>query len=174
MMFRAVVDTNVAVTANRRRTHASISCQIRCIERLDALVAGGVILIDDRQLILSEYRNQLTPTKGPVDGDDGDPSRLSGDFQLVHVRVLLVPRPLRRSVLCRMLRAELLHDDAVLEERLFVFRPTAVGRVPYRRLADPRDGGELPVPTVESVQPRIIWKLLEMIRRIISRRYGNP
>ena len=69
MKLRAVFDTNVAVVANGRRTHADAACQFRCIERLESIVASGTILIDDRQLILNEYRNRLTPTRGPATGD---------------------------------------------------------------------------------------------------------
>ncbi|MCY4636784.1 MAG: hypothetical protein OXG04_20165 [Acidobacteria bacterium] len=50
-----VVDTNVAMAANGRETHADARCQLACVERLKSLAAGEVVAIDDRGLILDEF-----------------------------------------------------------------------------------------------------------------------
>ena len=45
-----VVDTNVAIVANGRGTHADLRCQLSCVERLKSVAAGEVVAIDDRRL----------------------------------------------------------------------------------------------------------------------------
>ena len=49
-----VADTNVAIAANGRETHADARCQLTCVERLKSLAAGEVVAIDDSGLILEE------------------------------------------------------------------------------------------------------------------------
>ena len=68
-MTAFVVDTNVAIVANGRTTHADAECQLTCVERLKSLVAGEVIAIDDRGLILDEYRRHLRLSGMPGVGD---------------------------------------------------------------------------------------------------------
>lgn len=63
-----VVDTNVAVAANGRMTHASIECQLRCVETLQ-LIRGQMIAIDSSGLVIKEYRNQLSFSGAPGVGD---------------------------------------------------------------------------------------------------------
>ena len=46
-----VVDTNVAVVANGKNTHADKQCQLKCIRKLNAIVDQDVIVIDDAGLI---------------------------------------------------------------------------------------------------------------------------
>ena len=60
-----VVDTNVAVVANGRVTHADQSCRLACVEKLERITEGGVIAIDDRGQILMEYANQLSYSGSP-------------------------------------------------------------------------------------------------------------
>ena len=50
-----VVDTNVAVVANRRNNE-SYACANKCAEALVDIKKFGVIVIDDADSILSEYR----------------------------------------------------------------------------------------------------------------------
>lgn len=68
-MERAVVDTNVAVVANGGNTHADAECKLKCQDRLVSLVEHGVILIDDQDVILSEYRKNLKYSGQPGVGD---------------------------------------------------------------------------------------------------------
>ena len=80
-----VVDTNVAISANGRETHADEQCQLECVRTLRAMVAGEVIAIDDRGSILHEYARNLRWSGQPGTGDvffkhvvncQGDPTRV--------------------------------------------------------------------------------------------------
>ncbi len=64
-----VVDTNVAIAANGRETHADEECQLTCVKRLRSLVAQEVIAIDDRWLVLNEYKKHLSFSGTPGVGD---------------------------------------------------------------------------------------------------------
>jgi hypothetical protein len=64
-----VVDTNVAVVANGRDTHAGAGCQLECVRRLRELVQHGVVVLDQLGLILGEYRKHLRPAGQPGVGD---------------------------------------------------------------------------------------------------------
>ena len=68
-MTTFVVDTNVAIAANGRRTHADTRCQLTCVQRLQSLVAREIVAIDDGNLILDEYKNHLNFSGGPGVGD---------------------------------------------------------------------------------------------------------
>lgn len=70
--MKAVVDTNVAIAANGRNTHASLQCQLTCIELLQKLTAKGSrhqICIDMGERILDEYRAYLYHRGEPGVGD---------------------------------------------------------------------------------------------------------
>ena len=64
-----VVDTNVAIAANGRGTHANKQCQLSCVEKLETVVAREVVAIDDGHAILEEYRRHLRPSGMPGAGD---------------------------------------------------------------------------------------------------------
>ena len=64
-----VVDTNVAIAANGRDTHADMQCQLACIEKLEDVVARGIVALDDDGLILNEYGNHLRYSGMPGMGD---------------------------------------------------------------------------------------------------------
>ncbi|WP_419941330.1 hypothetical protein [Candidatus Palauibacter sp.] len=64
-----VVDTNVAVAANGRETHADKGCQLSCVEKLESVVAREVVAIDDGHAILKEYGRHLRPSGMPGVGD---------------------------------------------------------------------------------------------------------
>ena len=64
-----VVDTNVAIAANGRDTHAEAPCQLACIEKLEGLVKQGVVALDDTGLILDEYGKYLHYSGMPGMGD---------------------------------------------------------------------------------------------------------
>lgn len=46
-MSAAVVDTNVAIVANGRDTHAGARCQLECVRELRALERHGVVVLDE-------------------------------------------------------------------------------------------------------------------------------
>jgi hypothetical protein len=64
-----VVDTNVAVVANGRRTNASLECRLRSVDALGRLVEGGCVVIDSVGRILDEYDRHLRPEEQPGVGD---------------------------------------------------------------------------------------------------------
>ena len=68
-MTAFVVDTNVAIAANGRGTHASPQCQRSCVERLLSVVREGIVAIDDQNSILTEYARHLCHSGMPGVGD---------------------------------------------------------------------------------------------------------
>ena len=68
-MTAFVVDTNVAIAANGRGTHADLQCQRSCVERLAAVVKEETIAIDDVGLIVDEYAKHLRRSGQPGVGD---------------------------------------------------------------------------------------------------------
>ena len=64
-----VVDTNVAIVANRRETDADVRCQLNCVERLRALTSREIVAIDDGGSILEEYKRRLNFSGMPGVGD---------------------------------------------------------------------------------------------------------
>lgn len=64
-----VVDTNVAIVANARDTHADMTCQQNCVKTLRSLTSDGVVAIDDADLILKEYSKHLNHSGQPGVGD---------------------------------------------------------------------------------------------------------
>ena len=68
-MTAFVVDTNVAVAANGRDTHADELCKLACIDRLQIAVDREVIAIDDKGAIIEEYRRRLRASGEPGVGD---------------------------------------------------------------------------------------------------------
>lgn len=70
--MKAVVDTNVTIAANGRDTHASLACQMNCINLLTGLASKKTVdqvFIDDRDLILGEYKKHLNYKGQPGVGD---------------------------------------------------------------------------------------------------------
>ena len=67
-MISFVVDTNVAIAANGRRTHADLPCQLACVQRLRDVVSE-VIAIDDLGHIMGEYAKHLRYAGQPGVGD---------------------------------------------------------------------------------------------------------
>jgi hypothetical protein len=63
-----VVDTNVAVVANRT-TNASLNCELACIEFLRDLLHRGRIYVDVQGEITAEYHVHLKPRGQPGVGD---------------------------------------------------------------------------------------------------------
>lgn len=70
--MNVVIDTNVAIAANGRETHASLACQYACIEFLERLAdskSRDVALLDNGELILDEYKRHLKFHGQPGVGD---------------------------------------------------------------------------------------------------------
>lgn len=70
--MKAVVDTNVAIAANGRNTHASPHCQLKCIEFLQEIInprKGNTLVLDLPGYILDEYRIHLNYRGQPGVGD---------------------------------------------------------------------------------------------------------
>ncbi len=68
-MSKVVVDTNVAIVANGRNTHADIACQLACIKKLKIITHKGVVALDNHDLIFDEYRRRLNFSGEPGVGD---------------------------------------------------------------------------------------------------------
>lgn len=68
-MTARVVDTNVAIAANGRNTHADPDCQRACIKELLTVCQDKVIVIDDLGLIFDEYKQNLHFGGTPGVGD---------------------------------------------------------------------------------------------------------
>jgi len=64
-----VVDTNVAIVANGRNTHADLVCRRQCVEMLEDLCKSHAVVLDDRYRILGEYRGHLNFSGAPGMGD---------------------------------------------------------------------------------------------------------
>jgi hypothetical protein len=64
-----VVDTNVAVVANRQSPQASPHCVLACVDALQRIVKYEKILIDDKNLILQEYLHSLSLAGQPGMGN---------------------------------------------------------------------------------------------------------
>lgn len=64
-----VVDTNVAVVANGRSDQATSDCVLACVEALETVTAKGMVVLDDRLRILSEYMDNLSLSGQPGTGD---------------------------------------------------------------------------------------------------------
>lgn len=89
-MTAFVVDTNVAIVANRRETHADKQCQLACVEKLEWLVAQGIIAIDDRRTILNEYGKHLQFSGVPGAGDMFYKFLLNHQYRAERVRLVAV------------------------------------------------------------------------------------
>lgn len=91
-----IVDTNVILVANRQHQDVSNDCILACMTRLEQIMKGGRIAIDDGFHVLNEYQNKTSPQVGKRAGDlfvkwalqnHANPSRCD--------RVPLVEHPIR-------------------------------------------------------------------------------
>jgi len=64
-----VVDVNVPIVANGHSNQANYDCVLSCVNILSKIYQGGMIVIDDGMLILSEYLNCLRMAGQPGAGD---------------------------------------------------------------------------------------------------------
>lgn len=69
--MKCIIDTNVAIAANGRDTHASEECQLNCIEKLLNVVQdkNHTIHLDTHDLIFDEYTKHLLYRGQPGVGD---------------------------------------------------------------------------------------------------------
>lgn len=68
-MASVVVDTNVAVVANQNTPQATPGDALICVEELIRIRRERCVALDDRGLILEEYRRHLRPSGQPGPGD---------------------------------------------------------------------------------------------------------
>ena len=87
-----VVDTNVAIAANGRGTHADTSCRLTCVRKLSSLVTRvtETVAIDDGNLILDEYRKHLNFSGSPGVGDVFFKHVFDHQYQGRRVRIIRV------------------------------------------------------------------------------------
>lgn len=64
-----IVDTNVVLIANGQHKDISPECVVACALRLQKIMQGGKIALDDQFLILLEYQNKTTPKRDARPGD---------------------------------------------------------------------------------------------------------
>ena len=64
-----VVDTNVAIAANGKETHADLDCQKACVKELLEICRGKKIAVDDAGWIFDEYKRKLNFAGAPGVGD---------------------------------------------------------------------------------------------------------
>ncbi len=68
--MRVIVDTNVAVVANQRDSHATAECVLACVNRLALIKREQILVLDDRWFVLTEYMRQLHSEGQPGVGDE--------------------------------------------------------------------------------------------------------
>ena len=68
-MTSYVVDTNVAIVANRQNVDADLECQLACVEKLEAVCREEAVVVDDQDFIFNEYKGRLSFSGAPGVGD---------------------------------------------------------------------------------------------------------
>lgn len=70
--MKIAIDTNVPIAANGRDTHATLACQLRCIEFLELIASeksNTTVVLDEGGLLLNEYTPHLYHCGQPGVGD---------------------------------------------------------------------------------------------------------
>ncbi len=67
--YPVVIDTNVAVVANGRGTHADLDCQMAGVRKLMNIQDQGRVLVDEAGYIFGEYSRHLSWNGQPGVGD---------------------------------------------------------------------------------------------------------
>lgn len=70
--MKFAIDTNVAISANGRDTHAELKCQLRCLEFLQEIASSRskmVVVLDEGGKIIKEYGQHLNYHGQPGVGD---------------------------------------------------------------------------------------------------------
>ena len=65
----SIVDTNVILVASGQHPDVGPDCVIACTQRLQRIMAGERIAVDDKFEILLEYQNKTLPKTGNRPGD---------------------------------------------------------------------------------------------------------
>ena len=92
-MKHVVVDTNVVVVANGSHADVSPDCVIRCVDRLQALMKKGKVVIDDAHRILKEYERNTSSRRGKGPGDVFVLWLLRNKANIRHVRQVPLTEP---------------------------------------------------------------------------------
>ena len=91
-----VMDTNVAIVANGKTDQAGANCIRECIKKLHQMMEEYCVLLDNRGLILDEYRKNLSPSGQPGPGDAFFKWLFDNQGNLEHCRkVGVTPNPER-------------------------------------------------------------------------------
>lgn len=64
-----VVDTNVPLVANGKAEQAGLECEVACVRKLIQVQSEQRTLLDDKMLIIGEYRRNLSHSGQPGVGD---------------------------------------------------------------------------------------------------------
>ena len=67
--MKAIVDTNVAIVANRKSAQASPQCIGHCINAIREITTSGMLVLDDGWRIINEYKRNLQQSGQPGIGD---------------------------------------------------------------------------------------------------------
>jgi len=68
--MKAIIDTNVLIAANGRECpQLTPKCQLQTVDYLKDIIRDGTIVIDNKWLILKEYKNKVNPKGQPGVGD---------------------------------------------------------------------------------------------------------
>lgn len=68
-MKHFVIDTNVLIAANGRNTHASLQCQLKCVQTLNRIKNSKITVLDSCDHIFREYQRHLNFSGQPGVGD---------------------------------------------------------------------------------------------------------
>lgn len=91
---RCVIDTNVAVVANRRDEAEDAECAVRCGRALYRVMQRGHVFVDEAGAIVDEYRRNLTLPGEPSPGNAFLKWLLTHEWNPAKVtRVRLTPKP---------------------------------------------------------------------------------
>jgi hypothetical protein len=92
--MKAVIDTNVLIAANGRDCpQVTPVCQMNTASYLRGIIENGTVILDNRWLILNEYKKKVNPSGQPGIGDvflkwvltnRGNPQRC--EFVTIHPR----------------------------------------------------------------------------------------
>ena len=63
-MAEVVVDTNVLLVAEGKHPEVSEECVLACVARLQKIMAGETVVVDDGYRVLGEYQNKLDAKRG--------------------------------------------------------------------------------------------------------------
>lgn len=83
-----VVDTNVPAVANFKSEQADSNCEAACVKALKMIKAERRMLLDDKGLIIEEYRRNLSASGQPGLGDAFFKWLFDNQFNPKHCRIV--------------------------------------------------------------------------------------